>query len=260
MSQCPNWKVRLSPGHKGLTFCCAICGRARNNMCESTWGGGGVCDQGLCQRVQPHSPMGGQAPDMALDNEIEVDAQLKVGAGCRMQQRASKRAIEFEAQERKEKGLPGHKVQVTRHGKIDGACEGKDAWDGAIRSLTPRILNMAAVRVTEQDPVDMARLRLQLDGKFEYVGGELSDAGFRDCVRRYMKGERARLKKRYAQKGAKACPLGVNREQWEKLVIYWQQRDTKTKTEHMVDARGAVANVSHLGRGGKAAIEAKLAS
>ncbi len=58
------------------------------------------------------------------------------------------------------KGLPPHKVQVTRHGKIDGACEGKDAWDGAIRSLAPQILNMAAVRVTEQDPVDMARLRL----------------------------------------------------------------------------------------------------
>jgi hypothetical protein len=164
--------------------------------------------------------MGGQAPGMALDNEIEVDAQLKVFTESRMQQRASKRAIEFEAQERKEKGLPSHKVQVTRHGKIDGACEGKDAWDGAIRSLAPRILNMAVVKVTEQDPVDMARLRLQLDGKFEYVGGELSAAGFRDCVRRYMKGERARLKRRYAQKGAKACPLGVDREQWEKLVIY----------------------------------------
>jgi hypothetical protein len=104
--------------------------------------------------------MGGQAPDMALDNEIEVDAQLKVFTESRMQQRATKRAIEFEAQERKEKGLPGHKVQVTRHGKIDGACEGKYAWDGAIRSLAPRILNMAVVRVTEQDPVDMVRLRL----------------------------------------------------------------------------------------------------
>jgi hypothetical protein len=52
----------------------------------------------------------------------------------------------------------------------------------------------------------------------------------------------------------------VDREQWEKLVIYWQQRDTKTKSEHMVDARGVVANVSHLGHGGKAAVEAKLAS
>ncbi len=75
-----------------------------------------------------------------------------------------------------------------------------------------------------------------------------------------MKGERTHLKRWYAQKGAKACPLGVDREQWEKLVIYWQQRDTKTKTKHMVDARGAVTNVSHLGRGGKATIEAKLAS
>jgi len=106
----------------------------------------------------------------------------------------------------------------------------------------------------------MARLRLQLDGKFEYVGGELSAASFRDCVRRYMKGERAHLKRRYAQKGAKACPLGVDRKQWEKLVIHWQQRETKTKSEHMVDARGAVANVSHFGRGGKVAIKAKLAS
>jgi hypothetical protein len=30
------------------------------------------------------------APDMALDNEIEVDAQFKVLAASRMQQRASK--------------------------------------------------------------------------------------------------------------------------------------------------------------------------
>jgi hypothetical protein len=119
---------------------------------------------------------------------------------------------------------------------------------------------MAVVKVTEHDPVDMARLRLQLDGKFEHLGGELSAAGFRDCVRRFMKGKRSRLKRRYAQKGTKACPLGVDREQWDKLVIYWQQHDTKTKSGHMVDARRAVANVSHLRRGGKVAIEAKLAS
>jgi hypothetical protein len=99
-----------------------------------------------------------------------------------------------------------------------------------------------------------------LDGKFEYLGGELSAVGFRDCVRQFMKGERARLKRRYVQKGAKACPLGVDREQWDKLVIYWQQRDTKIKSEHMVDARGVVTNVSHLGHGGKAIIEAKLVS
>jgi len=37
----------------------------------------------------------------------------------------------------------------------------------------------------------MPRLCLQLDGKFEYLDGELSVTGFRDCVRRFMKGERA---------------------------------------------------------------------
>jgi hypothetical protein len=75
-----------------------------------------------------------------------------------------------------------------------------------------------------------------------------------------MKGEKTCLKGRYAQKGAKAYPLGVDREEWDKLVIYWQQRDTETQSEHMVDARGVVTNVSHLGHGGKANIEAKLVS
>jgi hypothetical protein len=42
---------------------------------------------------------------------------------------------------------------------------------------------MAVVKVTEQDPIDMARLHLQLDGKFEYLGGELSVIGFRNCAR-----------------------------------------------------------------------------
>jgi hypothetical protein len=43
--------------------------------------------------------MGEQAPDMALDNEIEVDAQVKVFTESHVQQRALKRAIEFEATE-----------------------------------------------------------------------------------------------------------------------------------------------------------------
>jgi hypothetical protein len=100
-----------------------------------------------------------------------------------MQQQASKQAINFEVTERREKGLPPHKVEVTRHDKIDGACERKDAWDGVIRSLAPWTLNMAVVKVTKQDLVDMARFHLQLDGKFEYLGGELSVVGFKDYVR-----------------------------------------------------------------------------
>jgi hypothetical protein len=32
----------------------------------------------------------------------------------------AKKTIEFEAEEWKRKGLPPHKVEVTKHGKIDG--------------------------------------------------------------------------------------------------------------------------------------------
>jgi hypothetical protein len=42
------------------------------------------------------------------------------------QQRVAKRTIEFEAEEQKKKGLPPHKVEVTKHGKIDGSCDGKN--------------------------------------------------------------------------------------------------------------------------------------
>jgi len=66
-----------------------------------------------------------------------------------MKQWALVRAIEFEAANQKEKGLPPHKVVLTRVGKIDGACEGKEyTWDSAMKSLTLQILDMAMVKVT----------------------------------------------------------------------------------------------------------------
>ncbi len=43
-------------------------------------------------------------------------------------------------------------------------------------------------------------------------------------------------------------------------MIYWQQCDTKIKSEHMVNVRWAITNVSHLGRGGKAIANVKLVS
>jgi len=95
----------------------------------------------------------------------------------------AKKTIKFEAKERKRKGLPPHKVEVTKHGKIDGSCDGKNEWDNAMQGLAPHILNMVVVKVSEQDPVDMAELRSQLDNLFEYIHHDLSAHGFRDCVR-----------------------------------------------------------------------------
>jgi hypothetical protein len=85
-------------------------------------------------------------------------------------------------------------VDLTKHGKIDGSCDGKNDWDNAMWGLAPCILNMV-VKVGEQNLVDMAKLCNQLDNLFEYIHHELSAHGFRDCVKRFMKSERSRLKK-----------------------------------------------------------------
>jgi molybdenum cofactor biosynthesis enzyme MoaA len=80
-------------------------------------------------------------------------------------------------------------MEVTKHGKIDGACKGKNEWDNAIQGLAPHTLNISIVKVQDQDLVDMVELCTQLDAQFEYFHHELSGQGFRDCVQWFMKGE-----------------------------------------------------------------------
>ncbi len=66
-------------------------------------------------------------------------------------------------------------MEVTKNGKIDGACAGKNIWDDKIHGFAPRHLNMAIVKVGEQNVVDMAELRRVMDTEFEYLHHELSD-------------------------------------------------------------------------------------
>jgi hypothetical protein len=38
-------------------------------------------------------------------------------------------------------------VEVTKHGKINGSCDGKNEWDNAMQGLAPHILNMDVAKV-----------------------------------------------------------------------------------------------------------------
>jgi hypothetical protein len=78
--------------------------------------------------------------------------------------------------------MPPYTIEVTKHGKIDGACDGKNEWDVAIKGLVPQILNMVVVKVGEQNLTDMVELCSQLSKEFEYVCSGLSARGFKDCV------------------------------------------------------------------------------
>jgi hypothetical protein len=176
-------------------------------------------------------------------------------AVIRAQQRSLKRTIEIESAERRHKGLPPLQVEVGKNGKIDGACAGKNIWNDRIRGFAPRHLNMAIVKVGEQNAVDMAELRKLMDIEFEYLHHELSDHGFRDCVRRFMKSERSRLKKRWIMHGHTTCPVGVEQSQWDTLAAYWSERATKKRIDQLTGARGAVLKVNKYGRGGKVMAE-----
>jgi hypothetical protein len=178
-------------GPKGLQIVVGLVERSAQGICELRCGGGSAHDQVVYQ--------GGHPPQSIVRQPIEAqdimdeDAWQKYLVDCQSQQRHSKKALKFEVVERKEKNMPPHKVQVTKHGKIDGAYERKDAWDGAIRSYAPHILDMAIVKVIDQNVVNMATFHQRMDKKFEYLGHELSD-GFKDSVKRFMKGEWAQLK------------------------------------------------------------------
>jgi hypothetical protein len=49
-----------------------------------------------------------------------------------------------------------HEVKATPRGRIDGACEGKNAWDDILRFMAPCELDVFIVHVKNQNPTDMA--------------------------------------------------------------------------------------------------------
>jgi hypothetical protein len=48
--------------------------------------------------------------------------------------------------ERKSAGRKAKQVTVKLGGEIDGACQGKNGWDDAVRSLVPRLLDISIVQ------------------------------------------------------------------------------------------------------------------
>jgi hypothetical protein len=118
-------------------------------------------------------------------------------------------------------------VEVTKNSKIDGAYDGKNAWDNAIQGLAPCLLNLAVVKVSEQNPMDMAKLQKKMDEMFEYANHELKARGFKDCVGCFMKGECCCFKKRYSKGGQRDCPMGVEQTKW--INLFGTSRDGRHK-------------------------------
>jgi hypothetical protein len=119
------------------------------------------------------------------------------------------------------KGLKPHIVEVIARGKIDGACQGKIAWDDMSRNMAPHVIDISIIHVRDQKIANMAKLCVQImDKKFEYKNNDLCQQGFEDYVHCFLKGERSQLKHLYICKSQRTCPMGVELDQWDRLVKY----------------------------------------
>jgi len=111
-------------------------------------------------------------------------------------------------------------------GGIDGGCDGKNQWDDSVQTLVPWMLDVSIIHYDEQDLDKLAKLRLALDTKYEYLGNEFSDKGFKNAIKRFLRGERNRLKTRFSQR-LTMCPMNIQPNQWERLKKYWNTLLTK---------------------------------
>jgi hypothetical protein len=208
--------------------------------------------------------MGGQSGGMPYGNPWMMlphaaDVGARPDSAARANRRQRRNDYDVSTTSRTTGGQKPNKLRVKEGGDIDGACPAKNAWDDAVRSLVPRILDMSIIEWEAQRSAAVEKLRDALDADFEYVPMTLSQRGFRNAIKRFMKTERSRLKARYMA-GDRTCPVHIDPVQWERLQEYWGSTLQREKAERMTVARKLVKNSGNVGQKEKDGKEANLVS
>ena len=124
------------------------------------------------------------------DQGVQKSGKPLPESEARATRRAARKEVETNVELRRSGGQKTHRLRVKVGGGIDGRCEGKNAFDEALRSMVPRILDVSCLRWKLQNPKSVEKLRSYLDNEFEYVEHNLSNLGFKNAVKRQMKTER----------------------------------------------------------------------
>jgi hypothetical protein len=103
-----------------------------------------------------------------------ADAGARPNSAARANRRQRRNDYDATAASRTTGGQKPNKLKVKEGGDIDGAYPTKNAWDDAVRSLVPRILDMSIIEWEAQRTATMEKLRDALDADFEYVPVTLS--------------------------------------------------------------------------------------
>ena len=147
--------------------------------------------------------MGGQPQSMPYGHPWMMmpqggDPGLKEDSLARASTRQKQKDYDAAAMSRTTGDQKPNKLRVKEGGDINGGFSGKNAWDDAVRSLVPRILDMSVIEWEAQKSTAVEKLREALDADFEYMPVSLSQRGFRNAIKRFMKTEWSCLKARYA--------------------------------------------------------------
>jgi hypothetical protein len=162
--------------------------------------------------------MGGQSGGKSYGNPwmMLTDADARPDSAARANRRQRRNDYDVTAMSRTIGGQKPNKLRVKEGGDIDGACPTKNAWDDAVRSLIPRIIDMSIIEWEAQRTAAVEKLRDALDADFEYMPVILSQRGFRNAIKRFMKTERSRLKARYIARD-RTCLVHIDPVQWERI-------------------------------------------
>ena len=85
----------------------------------------------------PHPP--------PTDNNTQNLDKPRPESEARASRRAARKEVETNVETRRSGGQKPHTLMVKQGGGIDGGCEGKNAFDEALRSLVPRILDVSCM-------------------------------------------------------------------------------------------------------------------
>jgi hypothetical protein len=91
--------------------------------------------------------------------EAPIQAQLTPDNTTRGNRRRKRKVLDDAVQGRTSAGRKPHIVRVKASGEIAGGCEGKNAWDAAVRTNVPRTLDMSVMSWKEQSPDAIAKLK-----------------------------------------------------------------------------------------------------
>jgi hypothetical protein len=186
-------------------------------------------------------------------------ASTRHDSAARASKRQRRNEYDATAASRTTRGQKPNKLRMKEGGDIDGGCPAKNAWDDAVRSLVPRILDMSIIEWEAQWTVAVEKLRDVLDADFEYMPMILSLRDFRNAIKCFMKTECSKLKAHYMA-GDRTCPVHIDPVQWERLQEYWGSTLQREEAERMAIARKHVKNIRNIGQKEKDGKEADLVS